>query len=162
MNEIKRASDLIGNVLKNIEKSEFEQAHSLFSCWSDAAGEKIASHSRIIDVTKGILHIEVDHPGWIQLIQLNRKKIVQFIQKRVPELEINSLAFHLAGVNSRQKNAAQTVTREEMLKSIEARTPQDDFTKHVSAENEKPEMNEELAALFKKLRKTIKEKGLKS
>ena len=30
-------------------------------------GEKLAAHSRIVDLKNNLLYIETDHPGWIQL-----------------------------------------------------------------------------------------------
>ncbi len=161
MSEIKKVSDLLGEVFRHIEKTEFEKLHTLHSCWREMVGEKIYAHSRITDLNRGILHVEVTHPGWIQLIQFRRREILKALKKGFPELDIHSIAFHLSG----QSKPEEAMTREKMLERIEAGSPSGNPSENEQAEiiksDEKPELDENLAVLFKQLRKTVKEKGMR-
>jgi hypothetical protein len=166
MSEIKKASDIVGEVFGHIEKTEFEKVHTLHSCWRETAGEKIYAHSRITDLSRGILHIEVTHPGWIQLIQFRRREILRALKKRFPELDINSLVFHLTGpegCSSGRNKPEETMTREKMLERIERDSPSgiypEDGQSGAAKNDEKHEPDETLKALFSRLEKTMKEKG---
>jgi hypothetical protein len=67
-----------------------------FSSWKSIAGLREAGHSRVAEVDKGVLIVEVDHPGWIQLLQLKQSSILATAQERFPELKLRSIAFRLA------------------------------------------------------------------
>jgi hypothetical protein len=68
-----------------------------FSAWADIVGERDAAHSRIRDIDRGILLVEVEHPGWIQLLQLRQHDILAAAQARFPELGLRGIAFRLGG-----------------------------------------------------------------
>ncbi len=88
--------DKAGNILRALLSDEqLEQAglySSFFGAWKDIAGDK-ASHSRIVDIVRNAVVIEVDHPGWLQLLKMEEKSILQTLQTRYPELEIRTLRF---------------------------------------------------------------------
>lgn len=89
---------------KEIIKALFDEQHarqaqtysSLFSGWSRIAGEDIASHSRIVDVKNGAVLVEVDHPGWLQMIRLRERRILTALRKRYAALAITRLKIHVA------------------------------------------------------------------
>lgn len=63
--------------------------------WRSIAGDRLADHSKPSDIRHGVLLIETDHSGWIQLLQLKQERILAEIVKRYPELEIHGLAFRI-------------------------------------------------------------------
>jgi hypothetical protein len=71
------------------------QYSKFFSSWKEIVGERLASHSRVGDIEKGILVVEVEHPGWIQLLQLRQSEILQATCRRFPELELHGIVFRL-------------------------------------------------------------------
>ena len=93
-----------------------ETAHStngLFSSWSqivakvwprsfDADEQKAqdvpaaAVHSRIRELERGVLLVEADHPGWIQILQTKQRELLSAVQRRYPELNIRGIAFRLS------------------------------------------------------------------
>ena len=93
---VRKASDLLGSLLspKVAEKAEFWS--SFFGFWSRAAGENLAAHSRPVDVRNGIVFIEADHPGWIQLLQIDQDRILETIRRSFPALGISGIAFRMA------------------------------------------------------------------
>jgi hypothetical protein len=68
-----------------------------FESWKAVVGEHLASHSRVVDLDKGILIVEADHPGWIQLLQLRQTQALNALARRFPDLPLRGIAFRLSG-----------------------------------------------------------------
>ena len=90
-----KAGDLLKSFLSfyNLEKGR--KYVSLFSGWKDLVGDDIASHARATDIRRGALLVEVDHPGWMQIIQMKQSFILKTIEKKYPELGIRVLHLRL-------------------------------------------------------------------
>ena len=87
---MKKASELIEQVFLSIENKQpgEEKYISLFRSWETIAGTDIASHSIVKEIEDKTLIIEVDHPGWSQLLTIQKQTILRKIRKMFPELEI--------------------------------------------------------------------------
>jgi hypothetical protein len=87
---MKKASELIEQVFLSIDSKQPEEKKyvSLFKSWETIAGTDLASHSVVKEIEGKTLIIEVDHPGWSQLITIQKKSILRKIQNMFPELEI--------------------------------------------------------------------------
>lgn len=68
---------------------------SFFRSWERLVGADIASHSQVVDVRNGMVVIQADHPGWLQLIQLRQETILRKIRKAYPELHIRNMRYYL-------------------------------------------------------------------
>jgi predicted nucleic acid-binding Zn ribbon protein len=55
-----------------------------------------AVHSRIKNLERGMLIVEADHPGWIQILQTKQAELLQAIQYRYPKQDIRGIAFRLS------------------------------------------------------------------
>jgi predicted nucleic acid-binding Zn ribbon protein len=55
-----------------------------------------AVHSRIKELERGVLIVEADHPGWIQILQTKQAELLQAIQSRCPNQDIRGIAFRLS------------------------------------------------------------------
>lgn len=107
MEEITSFNEVISNVFKNISLEESNKAINIYNEWKKILckikssnpneGQNISEHSRVIDLKNGILLIEVDHPGWQNLIQFYKKFILKGFEFSFPELKIKTLAFRLKG-----------------------------------------------------------------
>lgn len=64
--------------------------------WKSIAGARLGEHSRPADIKHGILIVEAEHQGWMQLLQLQQDRILGEIGRRFPELEIRGVAFKLS------------------------------------------------------------------
>jgi predicted nucleic acid-binding Zn ribbon protein len=49
---------------------------ALFRDWASVAGPGLADHSRLVDVRDGVLMIDVDHPGWLQMAHFRKAALV--------------------------------------------------------------------------------------
>ena len=118
---MKKAGDIITALFRDSFGPEFLQAArsnvELFSSWqkivsevwrrspvakredfADAEQEDVpaaASHSRIKGLEKGVLFVETDHPGWIQILQTKQSELLSVVQHRYPDLKIRAIAFRL-------------------------------------------------------------------
>ncbi|MGL4983051.1 MAG: DUF721 domain-containing protein [Treponemataceae bacterium] len=101
MNEYKKASDIIDSIFSNFDKAKMNQSNDLSNLWNDILnkisieGNKLADHTRLIDLQNNILIVEVDHAGWIQLLQFYRKFILKELNKNVPSLKIKTISFKI-------------------------------------------------------------------
>jgi hypothetical protein len=68
-----------------------------FESWQAVVGERLAAHSRVADLDKGILVVEAEHPGWIQLLQMRQSQTLDALIARFPDLGLRGIAFRLAG-----------------------------------------------------------------
>jgi hypothetical protein len=93
---IKDVSSLLRNFFDENTVRKGSEYASFLASWKSIAGDRAAGHSRIVDVDKGNLVIEAEHPGWIQLLQLRQTEILRMVQGRFPELGLRGVVFRLA------------------------------------------------------------------
>ncbi|GAG60086.1 unnamed protein product [marine sediment metagenome] len=88
--------DSAGDILKAllIRNDLIEKGNnysSLFKGWAGIVGPPLMDHSRIIDIKKGSLLVEVDHPGWLQILHFKKRLFLKKLKGRYPELDIKDL-----------------------------------------------------------------------
>lgn len=71
--EFRKAADIITSLFSGFDTNGMKQANSFVKSWNEIVGESIAAHSKVIDVDRGTVIIEVDHPGWSQQILFKKK-----------------------------------------------------------------------------------------
>ncbi|AEF80311.1 DciA family protein [Leadbettera azotonutricia] len=105
-----------------------ESTVGLFSSWAAAAAEadvsSAAAHSRIKELEKGLLLVEAEHPGWVQILQTKQVQLLKAVQRRYPGLGIQGISFCLSreqiftpepqipGQEEEEEEAAATVQEE--------------------------------------------------
>lgn len=92
---VKKAGELLKNFLSGDQFERAMKFDEFHRSWSDIAGQRLAAHSSVFDIDKGIMVVRADHPGWIQLLQLRQAHILKTVQTRFPELGIHGIAFRL-------------------------------------------------------------------
>ena len=92
---MKKAGDILSDYMRDLHLNMENGYSSVFKSWGNIAGEDMISHSSVKDLNNGILLVEADHPGWIQLLQMRKKKIIKNIQYHYPELDIINIRFVL-------------------------------------------------------------------
>ena len=63
--------------------------------WKTIAGSRLGEHSHPVDIKRGILIVEAEHQGWMQLLQLQQDRILEEIELKFPDLKIRGIAFKL-------------------------------------------------------------------
>lgn len=135
MNNIIDANEMISRVFSNIEASDLENANKITSIWKKVVrgiknnrdehyGDKIASHSDVVDFKNGQLLIETDHPGWIQAMQLYSKFIIRGMNMNTQNIgvKVEALVFRLRGTTTTLFNSYE----DELKKAQERMNEQTD------------------------------------
>ena len=101
------AADMITSVFSNLDKKTLDQSGKLIDTWKRVVskvrssgrdyGDQLCAHTNPVQFKKGVLLVEADHPGWIQILQLYSKFILTGLQRAAPELGITTLSFKLKG-----------------------------------------------------------------
>ena len=141
---MKKAGDIISALLSEKFGPEFMNTarltNGLFSSWLNIVKEvwpqsnqdnsdgpdfedipAAAVHSRIRELERGILLIEADHPGWIQILQTKQSDLLSAVQRRYSELNIRGIAFRLSRepFSSEIPEESITTTEDEIVNPIE-------------------------------------------
>ena len=127
--------DKAGNLLKLfLDKQSIKTAQnysSFFRSWESIAGEDAAAHSRIVDIQKGTLLVEVDHPAWIQIIQIRYREILNKVQSSFPELTIEKMHLKLSGSTKPVDRGKPGTIAEETVSDESKDTPVDNRLQEV-------------------------------
>jgi hypothetical protein len=103
---MKRAGEIISVLFDERLMKKAQTYSRLFSHWETAVRKSgitaAADHSRIFELDRGILQVEADHPGWIQILQTKEHYILEDFRRNFPELNISGISIMLI----RQKPAA--------------------------------------------------------
>lgn len=125
-------------------------------------GERLAGNTRVVDLKKGILLVEADHPGWIQYLRMYQNFIIKGLNMEVPELKIKNLAFKMTGtqvsLNSNydeelsKANKKMSEKIENTQRELEKVYPKEEKQNEKSpAENLPPEIREKFDSMLKSM-----------
>ena len=109
-NDFILCSEMISAAFGSIEKSSLEKNNKFFNSWKkiitgiSSYGQHLYEHTSIIDIKNGVLLLETDHSGWIQILQMNCAFILRGLKMYVPELKVSSLSYRLKGSNAQLYN----------------------------------------------------------
>ena len=93
---MKKAADLISALMDSFMLDNRQrEAVSLFSGWTKIVGVNDGAHSSIEEIENGVVYVKVDHPGWLQKLEMKKSYILRQLKKNYPELEIRSIRFRL-------------------------------------------------------------------
>lgn len=93
---MKKAGDILSAFFDERIVKEGKTYSDLFKSWFQIAGERLAAHSRIVELERNILFVEADHPGWIMILQSKEKDILDQVRRSFPNLTINGISIRLA------------------------------------------------------------------
>ena len=106
-----------GDILSSLFDERFmEKARGyskFFDSWKDITEKNgiaaASDHSRIKDLDKGIVLIEMDHPGWKQILQTKQSKLLNDFRIRFPQLDISGISLMLENSEQQTKDTAEAV-----------------------------------------------------
>jgi len=93
---VKKVGDLLREYLRERGWLTQNPYGALFENWHNAAGSVLAAHTRLKDVRDGILIVEADHPGWLQMARLRKEVILSAARAAAPDARIADIRFVLA------------------------------------------------------------------
>ncbi|MFP4644147.1 MAG: DUF721 domain-containing protein [Spirochaetales bacterium] len=113
---MEKADRILSALFERLNISDSEGYVRLFSTWRSVCDEVssrgLADHSVIIDVRHGTVIVAVDHPGWLQLIQMQEKRLLGKLQKRFPDMGLQAIHFYISRERVDFVQVADTVENE--------------------------------------------------
>jgi predicted nucleic acid-binding Zn ribbon protein len=94
---MKKVGDLLREFLKAKGWLGGNPYEPLFSQWQKIAGESMASHVRLLDVHNNTLVVEVDHPGWLQMLRMRQEAILEAARKAAPHVSLEAIRARVGG-----------------------------------------------------------------
>ena len=64
--------------------------------WDKLVGEQIARRARPLRLRQGVLEVQVDHPVWMQQLQMLKPKILEKLNAKVPNAAITDIYLRKA------------------------------------------------------------------
>lgn len=114
-------AELLSMIYSSLEESNgLKTAFNIYKSWNqilttlsvkNPACKNLIGHTKIIDCKNGMLLIEVDHPGWIQILQMQQKSILNEINKKFEKKTITGIVFKLKGENYMLANVKEKKTK---------------------------------------------------
>jgi hypothetical protein len=151
---IKNVSSLLSSFFDEEKLHRGERYSDFFSSWPALVGSRLAAHSRVADIDKGILVVEAEHPGWIQLLQLRQSAILDSVARRFPELGLRGIVFRLSGQGGSSRPQAATVEEK-----VEEEKTESDMEEAFAEPSKAEELDDpEFRALFTSLKKAMRGK----
>lgn len=88
---MKKIGDVLREYLRDKGWLSENPYAALFKEWEKVAGNLLSGHCRLMDVENGVLLVEVDHPGWMQMVLLRKKALLDAARKAAPGGRIETL-----------------------------------------------------------------------
>jgi len=118
---MKTAGDILSALFDEHFVKKARGYSKFFDSWVDITAKNgiaaAADHSRIKDLDRGVILIEMDHPGWKQILQTKQSKLLNDFRIRFPELDISGISLMLSK-NSSQEDIAKEFTRGHVEPSV--------------------------------------------
>ncbi len=150
---MKKAGDLLSAIIDEKTLGKAREYSRLFSTWEHLNTKHgipaAASHSSIQDIRHGVLIVEVDHPGWIQILQTKEQQLLSELRQSFPDLGIIGIAFKLS------KMPAFSVKETVEKKAVETDMPADETDKPPKTIGYENIKNKEFVEKLKNLEKSL-------
>lgn len=93
-------SKVIVDVFDSVKIKNTRESINIYDEWKNILKEInindenfLSCCSRVIDLKNGILFIEVDHSGWIEILNIYKRHILEKMKKRFPKIKFKTFAF---------------------------------------------------------------------
>jgi hypothetical protein len=96
---MRRVGDVLTAIFDDGVMNKVRGYSAFFSCWKDLTEKNgiaaASDHSWIKSLDRGLVWIEVDHPGWKQILQTKESKLLSDFRYRFPEMDISGISIVL-------------------------------------------------------------------
>ncbi len=82
-------------MLRRLGLAELVAAQRAVVLWPEIAGERVAAHSRAVDVREKTLIVEVDSPVWMTELAYLKGNIIKTICRRIGGGLVTNIKFRL-------------------------------------------------------------------
>jgi predicted nucleic acid-binding Zn ribbon protein len=92
----RRAGDILKDLLESRGWNKTDPYAPVFREWRSIAGTALADYCRPVEIRDGICIIEADHQGWIQLLGMEKGRLLKAVRERATGAEIAEIRFKLS------------------------------------------------------------------
>jgi len=121
---MKTAGDILSALFDEQFMKKAQKYSKFFDSWKDITAKNgiaaAADHSHIKDLDRGILLIEMDHPGWKQILQTKQSKLLNDFRIRFPDLDISGISLILGKSEPDSEPQETTLSVAEVAEPVEA------------------------------------------
>lgn len=93
--EIRSMASILKDVVEGLEVPQCENILVLRQAWPELVGAQIAMHSEPGYIGDFALHVFVDHPGWLQELERNKRTLLRKLEDKYRNLGIRQLRLLL-------------------------------------------------------------------
>jgi len=148
MKKAEQVGSLLKQVLGEQGLSDRLSGYQAWLIWDKLVGEQIASRARPLRIRQGVLEIQVDHPVWMQQLQMLKPKILEKLHQQVPNAGITDIYLRKSrGPLAREQSPSQTV-RPAKWKNIELSAAERQQIEEELGDLEDQDLRQELQRLF--------------
>ncbi|NOY12661.1 MAG: DUF721 domain-containing protein [Deltaproteobacteria bacterium] len=134
MQQAQRVGTLLKQVLGERGIDDRLSRYQAWLIWDKLVGEQIARRARPLRFRQGVLEVQVDHPVWMQQLQMLKPQILAKLHQQLPDADITDIYL--------RKAPTPTARREQ---KTEAEPPA--WQRAQLTEKEKQQIEEQLAPL---------------
>jgi len=91
MKKAEKVSSLLKTVLGDQGLKEQLSRYQAWLVWDQLVGEQIAQRARPLRLRQNVLEVQVDHPVWMQQLQMLKPKILEKINQQIPNAGITDI-----------------------------------------------------------------------
>lgn len=107
MQQAERVGSLLKQVLGDKGMDDRLSRYQAWLIWDKLVGEQIARRARPLRFRQGILEVQVDHPVWMQQLQMLKPKILEKLNQQLPNADITDIYLRKAPTtNTNQRRQA--------------------------------------------------------
>jgi hypothetical protein len=96
MKQAERVGALLKQVLGDKGMDDRLSRYQAWLVWDKVVGEQIANRARPLRFRKGVLEVQVDHPVWMQQLQMLKPKILEKLNHQLPNADITDIYLRRA------------------------------------------------------------------
>ena len=91
MKKAEKVGSLLKQVLGNQGLDDQLSRYQAWLIWDQLVGDQIAQRARPLRLRQNILEVQVDHPVWMQQLQMLKPKILEKINQQIPKAGITDI-----------------------------------------------------------------------
>lgn len=118
--------------------------HQAWLVWDKIVGNQIAARARPLRLRKGVMEIAVDHPVWMQQLQMMKLQILTKIQKQFPKAGITDLYLRNASHSTTPAPVSTALPKPPPLDEVKLSSAERSHIDHLVKDIENPELQQEL------------------
>lgn len=90
---LKTTRNLVEGLFSHLGIADKIEQHRAWLIWEDCVGSQIASHATPIRIRDDILEVRVDHPVWMQQLQLLKPRLLEKLNAQLGDAPLADLFF---------------------------------------------------------------------